>query len=184
LLAGLAAAGVFIMVSLFFPLRYRAESELFLTYKTDFENQTKIFEQAGKTLAEAVKSDDFYSKVANQPGLDFDKTYFENVSDKIKRERWGDSLSVHLGKTGIIKVRAYSSAKNVRPMLLAINSALMTQGWEYAGADAQIKLLNNPIVSKFPVKPNVFLNAMIGFILGVLIASLALILKRVKISNF
>jgi hypothetical protein len=49
---------------------------------------------------------------------------------------------------------------------------LVTQGWEYLGGDVAIKIVSEPLVSKWPVRPSVPLNGAIGFLVGFLIFSL------------
>ena len=50
---------------------------------------------------------------------------------------------------------------------------------EYVGGDVTIKVVNAPVATRFPVRPNLPLNGALGFVVGVLLMVLAL-LRREK----
>ena len=56
---------------------------------------------------------------------------------------------------------------------------LASRGWEYVGGDVTIKVVNAPVATRFPVRPNLPLNGALGFVVGVLLMVLAL-LRREK----
>ena len=90
--------------------------------------------------------------------------------ERVKRKRWERSIrpSVVFG-TGVLHISAYSPS-STQAMLLsgAVAETLVEKGWEYVGGDVNIKLVNAPVVTRFPVRPNILLNTLLGFLVGAL----------------
>jgi len=81
--------------------------------------------------------------------------------------------------TGVLNVSAYHpDAEQAKMLAGAAVNALSSKGWEYVGGDVTIKVVNEPIVTRFPVRPNVVLNAVLGFIVGVLLSGLMILKKN------
>jgi len=55
--------------------------------------------------------------------------------------------------------------------------ALVARGWEYVGGDVTMKVVNNPIATRWPVRPNLVLNALLGFVVGTLLMGLLVVRK-------
>ncbi|MEK7516086.1 MAG: hypothetical protein AAB562_00655, partial [Patescibacteria group bacterium] len=61
----------------------------------------------------------------------------------------------------------------------AISYVLTTSGWEYIGGDLLIRLLDAPLASRFPTRPNFIANAVSGFMTGAALgAGIVLMRKR------
>jgi len=163
------ASGV---VTLFFPLEYRADSQVFLIsksrYGVDPYTVVKSAERVGENIAQVMKTGDFYEKVIAQEGYLIDKTPFENISERELREKWTKTIdaSVVYG-TGVLNISTYSVDPNqAKQLSAAALAALTNRGWEYVGGDVTIKVVNEPIVTRFPVRPNLLVNMGLGFIIG------------------
>ncbi len=185
--AGLAVALLVSFVSLvLFPLEYRADAQVLIVsksrYGVDPYTAIKSSERVGENLLQVVKTNDFFQKTMSQSGYTLDKSRFENVSERIKRERWQKTLnlSVVYG-TGVLNISAFNKNKAQAEQLAgAAASALISSGWEYVGGDVSFKLVNEPVATRFPARPNLPVNAVLGFVVGFAFMSV-LVLKRYKI---
>lgn len=182
-LAGIILAVVSGLITLIFPLKYRADAQVLVISKsrfgTDPYTTVKSAETIGENLAQIMTTNDFFGKVINQPGYDIDKTYFENVSERTKRIRWEKTISpsVVYG-TGMLNVSAYSTNPDQALQIAGASvTALTLQGWEYVGEDVAMKTVNEPVVTRFPVRPNILINIGVGFVVGLLGMALAMVRK-------
>lgn len=171
------------VVSLLFSLEYRADAQVYVIsksrYGVDPYTVIKSAERVGENLVQLTKTNDFYNKVMEQPGYNLDKSNFVDVSERTKRKRWQKTVatSVVYG-TGVINIMAYhTDPAMAKKYAGATADTLAAQGWQYVGGDVTIKVVNDPIASRFPMRPNIVLNIILGFGLG-LILSAILVLKK------
>lgn len=186
LVSGVLCAIAFILLSLLFPLQYRADAGVYIIsksrYGVDPYTVVKSAEQVGQNIVQVIKTQDFFDKVMARSGTTLDKSQFENVSDRTRMKRWEKAVdgSVVFG-TGVLNLNAYSTdASQAKILATLIVNTLVDQGYEYVGGDVTIKQVNKPIVTRFPVRPNVPLNAGLGFVLGVIVSAILLISKTKK----
>lgn len=182
--AGLSVAVLAVAVSLIFPLEYRADAQVLIIskarYGVDPYTAVKSAERVGENLLQVVKTNDFFLKTMAQPGYNVDKSRFENVPERTKRERWQEAVgaSVVYG-TGVLNISAYHHDKAQAEQLAgAVANALVASGWEYVGGDVGFKLVNEPVATRFPVRPNLILNFALGLVLGGILMSAAVIKKN------
>jgi len=165
-------------VSLFMPMQYSANSQVLIISKNqtgiDPYTQAKSAETIGANLIQIMKTTDFYDKVMQSPTASFDKSQWQNLSDRDQRKKWSKDLSASMiYGTGLMDVVAYSNTQDDAVNLAnAITQTIASQGYEYVGGDVSIKTVDNPLVSRWPARPNFLLNTGIGFAVGVLIAGL------------
>lgn len=183
LLLGIVFAVVTDLVSLVFPLEYRAEAQVLIIsksrYGVDPYTSVKSAERVGENLVAIIKTNDFYNKVMSQPNFNIDKALFANVPERTKRKRWMKMIepSVVYG-TGVLNISAYHKDPSQAIQLAGASAtALVVSGWEYVGGDVAMKVVNEPVVSRFPVKPNLIFNAVLGLIVGMAIGSVLMVRK-------
>jgi len=183
ILSGFVFAVAAFLITLLFPLEYRADAQVLIIsrsrYGVDPYTVVKSAERVGENIAQIVKTNDFFNKVFVQPGYNLDRARFENIDDRTKRKRWEKAIdaSVVYG-TGVLNISGYSTNKDQASQLAAAASnALVSSGWEYVGGDVSIKLVNDPIVTRFPARPNMVVNVVAGFLLGVVVLSLVILRK-------
>ena len=181
--SGLILAVLTSAISLLFPLEYRADAQVYILsksrYGVDPYTVVKSAEQVGKNLVQLTETNDFYNKVMEQPGYNLDKSNFTGVSEKTKRKRWQKTVitSIVYG-TGVINVTAYNTDSDMAKKYAgATADTLASQGWQYVGGDVTIKVVNDPAVSRWPMRPNILLNGLFGFLIGMLLSAI-LILKK------
>lgn len=185
----LLAGGLFVAliaggITLLFPLSYRADTQLLIIPQTrsgvDPYTVVKSAERIGANIAQVVATNDFFTKVHAQPGHRIDWSRFENVTERVKRKRWQKTVdaSVVYG-TGLLTVSAYSVVPDQAIQLAdAAGSALVANGSEYVGGDVIIKIVNGPVATSFPVRPNLIVNVVAGFVVGVVLTGLLIARKR------
>lgn len=163
------------LVSFIQPLKYSAESQVLVVpdYRqtTDPYQISKTNEYLSSLLAQVTYSSSFFEATA-KPEYQIDATYFGNTSKK-RMSKWQKTIEVKaLNDSGIISVKAYHSDKQQAEKLVrAINYNLITKNNFYHGLGDKVvlKVIDEPLVSLWPAKPNLPVNFALAFILGLLL---------------
>jgi len=184
--SGILVALFSLLVTSAFPLKYRADAQVLIIsksrYGVDPYTVIKSAERVGENISQVMKTNDFFEKVMMQSNYSIDKDVFESLTEKKKRKLWQETVntSVVYG-TGVLNINVYHKDQDQAKQLAgAVSSALVTRGWEYVGGDVTIKVVNDAVVTKWPVKPNMVVNAVLGFLLGVLVMAGLTIKKYYK----
>jgi len=164
-------------LSLLFPLEYRADASVLIVsksrYGVDPYTVVKSAERVGENLAQVMRTDDFYKKVKAQEGYTIDWQTFDALSERKKRKKWQKNMqgSVVFG-TGVLNISAYSTdPKQALDIAGASAATLVSKGWQYVGGDVTLQVVNSPVVSEWPVRPNIIMNALLGFLVGGLLGA-------------
>lgn len=183
-----ALIGVILAVGMSFviPIQYRADGQVYIIshsrFGVDPYTVAKSAERIGENLAQVMKTNDFYEKVQQNSKFSLEKSYFENVPERTKRKRWEQTVdaSVNYG-TGILNVSAYhKNPEQAKAYAAALMDTLINRGTEYVGDDVSLKILNEPITSRLPVRPNFAVNALVGFAFGFLLMGMMVLRKEMK----
>ncbi|MBT4153944.1 MAG: hypothetical protein HOE53_04830 [Candidatus Magasanikbacteria bacterium] len=173
-------------LSFVFPLEYRADAQMLVVSRTrygvDPYTAVKSAERVGENIARIVGTDIFFAQVLSQPGFQLDTNRFVGTTERIRRNRWERTIdaSVSFG-TGVLNISAYhTDPSQAKAYASAVMETLVERGWEYVGGDVNLKIVNQPVVTALPVRPNILFNALGGFALGVLISG-AFVLTRKKL---
>lgn len=164
-------------ISFLFPMQYSADSQVLIISRdrngVDPYTQAKSAERIGDNLAQVMKTTDFYTRVMNTSAT-FDREQWKNLNDRNQRKKWGkDVQAAMMYGTGIMNLTVYSFSQDDAVNLSnAINQTLSSQGWDYIGGDVAIKIVGSPLVSRWPSRPNIVVNIMLGFVVGALLSSL------------
>lgn len=165
------------VAGLFFPKQYSATSQVLIISRdkegTDPYTQARSAEKIGANLAQLINTTDFYDKVMSSPAS-FDRTPWSKLNDRQQRKKWSKDVTANMiyGVSVMnVKVFGRSQAEAIN-LSKAVSQTLVSQGWEYLGGDVAIKIVSEPLVSKWPVRPSIPLNGAVGFLLGFLICSL------------
>lgn len=125
-------------------------------------------EYLSDVLSKVTYSTSFYSRAVNA-GFNIDKAYFGQTSKQVAKN-WNKTIEVKkINNSGIISVTAYHPDQSqAEKISRAIGYVLITQNQSYHGLGDKIslKLLDEPINSAWPVKPNLPLNAALSLFLG------------------
>jgi len=177
-----AAAGA--AISFLFPLQYSSTMRLLIIQKqlssADPYTAIKASERISDNLGQIIYTTSFFDKVMNAR-FNIDQSVFK-AQDSKRRKQWSEMIDTAVIRgTGMLQVAVYhTDQQQAEQISRAIAFVLTTEGWQYVGGgDLDVKLVDQPLVSRFPVKPNVPANAVAGFTLG-LIAGAGYVLLRAR----
>jgi capsular polysaccharide biosynthesis protein len=171
---GIVAMFLAVGLSLLETLKYSSQVRMLIiqpaALNVDPYTAIRSAEQIGNNLAEVVYTTDFFNKVTNAPNFGIDPAYFPD-NDAKRRKLWSQTVSVKVENgTGLLNITVYHPDKEQATAIAqAIAYVMTTEGANYVGGTAlQIRLVDEPLVSRFPVKPNIPVNAFTGLALGML----------------
>ncbi len=177
LVVGFLASLLTVGLSLLRPLEYRATSRLLITpYVASsgevFDQFTalKSAEQMGNTLKQVVDTTLFQNRVMQAP-YDIRPHLFETDPRK-RRKEWSEKVHVDIiPGSGVLVVSVFDvdrgRAVNIGK---AVSDTLVNSGQEYLPGQVEVRLVDPPLLSRFPVKPNIAFRALAGLLFGVLLA--------------
>lgn len=154
--------------------KYSSKSQLLVVQEynrsVDAYTASKSNEYLSSVLANVVTSNSFFTKVM-ESGFSINQGYFgDNTKDQMRE--WDRTVTAKsINDSGIIAITVYHPNRNQAEQIdRAINFVLMTQNTAYHGSgDAvKVRLIDQPISSTWPVRPNVFLIISIAVLLGFL----------------
>lgn len=178
LFIGLIFVVITLVASIFFPLEYRADVQVLAIsrsrYGVDPYTAAKTAERATESLSQVMNSNDFFLKVmqdSSSAGLD--KSKFANLSEKKKRKLWEKSIATAMvPNTGLLNVSVFHINKDqAKGYANAVANTLVASAKDYTGGDVEVKVINDAVVGNWPERPNLVVNSIIAFIVGVLFAS-------------
>jgi len=162
------------------PLKYSSNLRLLVVQNSsgasDSYTTTRTNEYISEILSKVAYSTSFFNQTMAS-GLNIDVNYFGSNPKKISKT-WAKTIDVRpVNNTGIIAVAAYHPNRDqAEKIARSVGNVLITQNSTYHGLGDKIsvKLLDEPMTSRYPVKPNLILNAILSLILG-LVFTLAFI---------
>jgi len=175
---GLFFASVSIGASILFPRQYSADSQILIItrdrYGVDPYTQAKAAERVGENLAQIMKTADFYNKVMDSAHT-FDKDSWKNIStERLRRKNWQkDVLANVVYGTSLMKITVYrDTPQEAIALSNAVTQTITARGWEYVGGDVVIKVVGDPLASRWYARPNFVMNGVFGFLVGAFLAAL------------
>jgi len=153
------------------PLKYRVSSRLLIISDgtiSDPYTIAKSNQYLGSLLSEAVYSGSFFQLLATS-NYDIDWSYFSG-DYKEQTKIWKKSITArNVNDTGVLEIEVYHpNPYQTKQIAYAVNNALMTQNNVYQGSSAglRVKVIDEPTVSSYPVKPNILINVAAAIIFG------------------
>lgn len=171
---------VFLIITVIFtiiqPLEYSTESRLMVVQNfkegTDPYAAAKSNEYLSSILSKVVISSEFFDEVIVS-GYNVDSSYFSSDPKKTMK-KWEKMIEAKpVNDTGIIMINIFHKDRyQAEQIANSINYILKTKHTNYhGGGDAvKIKIIDKPITSKWPVKPNIPMNVGFGIFFGLIIA--------------
>lgn len=152
--------------------KYSSKSQLLVVQEynqnIDAYTASKSNEYLSSVLANVVSSNSFFTKVL-ESGFEINAGYFGDTP-KDQMKQWQKTVNTKsINDSGIIAVTAYHPNRDQAEKIdRAINHVLMTQHTAYHGSGEAVKvrLIDQPITSSFPVKPNIPLTIGLAIVLG------------------
>ncbi|MFH1145868.1 MAG: hypothetical protein V1707_02815 [bacterium] len=157
------------------PVTYRSTSSLLVVQKQnavlDAYTAARAAERVGKNLVNVFDSASFRNKVWIITGEDVKKK-FGDSEEKVSKN-WNKRLSIRLEPdTSILKVAVYAPTVTEALMInQAVDEVLVKQHAEYlsTNSDTAVGEIDPSYVKNRPYRPNFPLNALVGFIAGIII---------------
>jgi len=158
--------------------QYVARGRILITQKTsdnlDMYKASQSAERLAMLFAKIIKSSTFFKDVLNS-GFPIDKSYFPK-GEKDSREKWMEMVNSRVSTdTSIIEIDVYHrDAQEAKRILNAIiyNFSQKSKSYYNLGDTVGIVVLDTPLVSDRPVKPNFFLNIILGLFIGLVISAI------------
>lgn len=163
-------------LSFLFPLQYSSTMRLLIIQRqlstADPYTAIKASERISDNLSQAIYTTSFFDKVL-ETDFNIDRTVFKADEAK-RRKQWARMIDTQVIRgSGMIVLTVYHENKDQATQIArAVAYVLTTEGWQYVGGgDLEVKIVDDPLQSRFPVKPNIPANALMGFALGLIAGS-------------
>jgi len=173
------------------PLKYNSKSSVLVVQGfapgTDQYAVSKSNEYIGNILAKVISSNLFYNDVISS-GFNINKNYFSKINN-INREmdKWRKTVQARaISDTGIIDIKIYHPDKQqLDQVAMAVNFILQSKHGQYHGLGSKvaIKIIDKPIISIWPTKPNIILNLLLAAIAGLIVSFYYIYLFHEKAFN-
>ena len=147
--------------------KYGAKSKILVIQggaeKVDPFSVSRSVEYLSDLLSKVVYSHSFYESVMNSD-FNINEEYFgESLNKKMKV--WKETVSAKsIEDSGIININVYhKDPYQAKQIALAINHVLITshQGYHGLGPSVKINVIDQPVASSYPVKPNLLYTLVI-----------------------
>lgn len=158
------------------PFQYEAKSRVLIIQSfpsgIDPYTASKSNEYLSTVLSEIVSANLFFNEVLSA-GFNIEKKYFPEEPVK-QMEKWQSSvIASPVNDTGIINIKVFHTDRNQADQIIrAVNHVLKSKHKSYHGIgdNVALRIIDQPITSNKPVKPNIALNLAVAFITGLVSA--------------
>jgi capsular polysaccharide biosynthesis protein len=170
-LAVLAIAVVFTISQ---PFQYSTKTKLLIIQDsaTDPYSISRSNEYLGRLYGEVAYSSTFIDLV-KKSNFGIDYNYFTFNQNQMAK-KWKHDIRVQaVGDTGVINITVYhQNPAQSQALALGVTKVLMTENYNYQGINntTKISVIDQPMTSNYPNRPNLILNLGGGLILGLLIS--------------
>ena len=168
---GLLGLVLALIISFVQPLKYSSTARLLILQDvgagTDAYTASRSEERIADNLSTLVYTSTFFDQVIDA-GFSIDESIFPDDPSK-QRKEWGRTVKATVARgSGLLSVTAYHrDIDQAEQLVRAIAFVLTDRVGEYtSGGDVSVRLVDEPLNSRWPVKPNVLVNLLSGFVLG------------------
>jgi len=174
LIVTLIVVFVSLVYSLVQPFLYRATVSILVLQKSSFSidaySASKSEERIANKLAQVVYSSSFLKSILSS-GYYVNEEYFPS-DEYQRRKKWSETVEAEV-PAGLSKLNFsiyHTDPNQALQIAQAIAYTLTNDKREYIGIeDVDLKVLDTPLVSKYPVRPNILLNIVLGILLGLIL---------------
>jgi len=164
-----------LVITLAQPLKYRSSSRLLILQPNtaaDAYAVARSNQYIGGLISEVIYSGAFLDSL-KASSFTFDRNYF-NGTYKQNIKEWKKTVYAKSGgDTGVIDIEIYhTNPEEAKNISLAVNELIISgqSPYKFNAAQTKISVIDQPIVSTFPVKPNIAINLGLGLLFGFLSA--------------
>lgn len=171
---GFVLGGVIaLLLSLLRPLEYRSSMTLLITQQagsSDAYTASRSAERLADDLARYVGTSNFFESVlGSRFGVKEEQFPPAQTQEAKRRKAWKKMVLTSVVRgTGMLAIDVYNkSPEQAEIISQAIAFVLTQEGWRYTSVgNISVRLVNAPLISKWPVRPNLPANAFGGALLG------------------
>jgi capsular polysaccharide biosynthesis protein len=181
---GLLGLVLALIVSFVQPLKYSSTARLLILQDmgsgADAYTASRSEERIADNLSTILYTSTFFNQVMSA-GFDIDASSFPQDAFK-QRKAWGKMVKATVARgSGLLTVTAYhSDVGEAEQIVRAIAFVLTQRVGEYtSGGNVAARLVDEPLNSRWPVRPNVVVNSLSGLLLG-LFAGVGFILMQTE----
>lgn len=173
-----AALGLALAAGLSFlrPLEYSSTTRILITLKTttvDAYEAARSVESIADQLAGLLPTSEIYKSVfASSYSID-QSVFAQNNPTKFARQ-WARAVEASVQRgSGLLTIRAYhTNPRQAQELANAVAFVFVTKGWDLSsGTGVTLKVVDEAVNSRYPVRPNFLLNGVSGFVIGFLVGS-------------
>lgn len=153
------------------PIKYGSSAKVLVIQNLtnpDPYQASKSTEYLSNILAKVVYSNSFFGNVLSS-GYFVDKNYF-GATIKEQMKAWSRTVSAKpINDSGIISLTVYHTDRSqAESIASAVIYTLQTKHGLYHGngSNVSVKIIDEPITSNYPIKPNLFFNFGLALALG------------------
>ena len=168
-----ACVGLMLALAISFlqPLKYASTVRLMVLQdigsSVDAYTASRSEERIAENLSTILYTTSFFNAVMNA-GYGIDPANFHE-EDYRKRQDWMKTVSATVSRgAGIMTISAYhEDVLQAEQIVKAVATVLTEQAQMYtSGGNVEVRLIDDPLNSRWPVKPNILANVFSGFVLG------------------
>lgn len=168
---GLLGLVLALIISFVQPLKYSSTARMLILQDVgsgvDAYTASRSEERIADNLSTLVYTSTFFDQVMDA-GFSIDESIFPDDPSK-QRKVWGRTVKATVARgSGLLSITAYHrDVDQAEQLVRAIAFVLTDRVGEYtSGGDVSVRLVDEPLNSNWPVKPNVLANILSGFVLG------------------
>lgn len=161
---------------------YRSEVSLLVVQygEPDSYVAAKSAERLAKDLSSIIPTTSFFQKVSESGYVDLSE--LKSLDERSKRKAWEKKITTSIKpETGILTLFAYDTDRQVaNDLAAAVAYVLVNDAEDYYGenANVRISIVNTPLTSEHPVRPNWFKNLGFAFFVSLFLAFSYLFLRK------
>ncbi|MBI2475261.1 hypothetical protein HYV69_02420 [Candidatus Uhrbacteria bacterium] len=168
---GLLGLVLSLIISFVQPLRYASTARLLILQnigtQVDAYTASRSEERIAENLSTIIYTSTFFDQVMDS-GFNIDEDAFP-TDDVQSRRAWKKTVSATVSRgSGLLTISAYhQDIKQAEQIVRAVAFVLTNRVGEFtSGGNVQVRLIDAPLNSRWPVKPNVLANILSGFFLA------------------
>ncbi|MFC1788128.1 YveK family protein [Patescibacteria group bacterium] len=171
ILFGVLGLVLAIIISFVQPLKYSSTVRLLILQdvgvNVDAYTASRSEERIAENLSTIIFTTTFFDEVVKS-GFNIRQSSFSDQDYKRRRE-WGKTVAATVTRgSGLLTIRVYHRDVVQAEQIARAVSFVLTQRVQdfTSGDNVEVRLIDDPLNSRWPVKPNVPINAFSGLILG------------------
>lgn len=170
-----AITAIFLVIALIVTfaqsLKYGTESKILVVQNfsedVDAYSASRLNEYLSGLLVRVISSESFFNQALDS-GFNIDRSYFSGARNK-QIKQWEKTVNARSTyDSGIITLNVYHAnpeqAENIsRAVIYTLKT---TNNFYHSIPNVDIRTIDSPSTSRFPVKPNIILNILAGIVFG------------------